>query len=60
MASKIALLLPITLGLAACNVTARVSDDTRAASLRAENRGVVILHTSMHDEGCSSIDATLA
>jgi hypothetical protein len=55
------LLLPLTAALAGCITTSgRHIDDAERAQLRAENKSIVLLHTSLHDAGCHLIQARLA
>ena len=52
----------LCLALAGCNagsLSARVGD-LSAEQLRIDQRGVVLIHTSLHDEGCQAISANLA
>jgi hypothetical protein len=54
-------LLPFAVALAGCVTTsARDIDDDARAKLQAENKSVVLLHTSLHDARCHAIEALLA
>jgi hypothetical protein len=57
---RLLLLSAIAAALSGCITTSpRVIDDTERAKLRAENKSVVLLHTSLHDGGCISGEVLL-
>jgi hypothetical protein len=53
-------LLSLTLGGCVTAISARVSDETKPEKLRADNQGVVLVHTSLHQQSCERITMALA
>jgi hypothetical protein len=58
---RFALVLPLAAALAGCVTTnARHIDGAKAEQVFAENKSIVLLHTSLHDLNCHVIEARLA
>ena len=62
MVGRSALFVALACVVAGCatNYTGITDSDSALDALRAENKGLVLIHTSLHDQGCAQVLATVA